>query len=186
MSALTQRRLFTVGDYYRMAETCILSANDRVELISGEIVEMSPIGSRHAACVKRLVHWLSAALGEQAVLSVQNPVRLDDFSEPEPDVSVLRPRADFYAAAHPGPEDVLWLIEVSDSSLVFDRRVKLPLYAAHGIPEVWVVSLVEDLVEVFRNPSAKKYAQSRKLRRGARLTPAAFPTVELDVDAVLG
>jgi Uma2 family endonuclease len=120
------------------------------------------------------------------VLGVQDPVRLDDFSEPEPDVSVLRPRADFYAAAHPGPEDVLWLIEVSDSSLVFDRRVKLPLYAAHGIPEVWVVRLVEDLVEVFRNPSAKKYAWSRKLRRGARLTPAAFPAVELDANAVLG
>ncbi len=186
MSALTQRRLFTVGDYYRMAETGILSADDRVELIAGEVVEISPIGSRHAACVKRLLHWLSAALGDQAVLGVQDPVRLDDLSEPEPDVSVLRPRQDFYAAAHPGPGDVLWLIEVSDSSLVFDRRVKLPLYAAHGIPELWVVSLAEDLVEVLQMPSGKGYTVSRKLRPGARLAPAAFPDVELEVEALLG
>lgn len=186
MSALTQRRLFTVGDYYRMAEIGILSADDRVELIAGEVVEMSPIGSRHAACVNRLLHRLAAALGAQAILSVQNPVRLDDFSEPEPDVAVLRPREDFYAAAHPGPKDVFWLVEVSDSSLVFDRRVKLPLYAAHGIPEVWVVSLVEDLVEVLRKPSGKTYTVSRKLRRGTRLAPEAFPDVEIAVDAILG
>lgn len=185
MPALAQRRLFTVDDYYKMAETGILAETDRVELIAGEVVEMSPIGSRHAAGVNRLTRWLGA-LGERVVLSVQNPVRLDDFSEPEPDIAVLRPRDDFYAADHPRPSDVLMLAEVSDSSLVFDRQVKLPLYAAHGIPEVWVVSLVEDLVEVYRKPLGNGYAEVRKLRRGERLAPEAFPDLETRVENLLG
>ena len=177
MPALTQRRLFTVDDYHAMAEAGVLNAEDRVELIDGEILEMSPIGSRHAAHVNRLNRWLTTALGERAVLSVQNPVRLDDFAEPEPDLAVLRPRADFYAEAHPGPRDVLLLIEVSDSSLVFDRKVKLPLYAGHEIPEVWVVNLIEGQIEVYRRPEGREYSKAQTPRRGERLAPLAFPGV---------
>ena len=186
MPALAQRHLFTVGDYHKMAETGILSADDRVELIAGEIVEMSPIGSRHAGCINRLIRWLAAALGDRAILSVQNPLRLDDLSEPEPDVVILRPREDFYADAHPGPEDVLWLIEVSDSSLVGDRQVKLPLYAAHRIPEVWIVSLIENLVEVHRQPVEGRYLESRQARRDAQIAPKTFPTLAIPIEAMIG
>ncbi len=186
MSAQPQRRLFTVEDYYKMAETGILARSDRVELIDGEVIEMSPVGSRHAACVKRLLRYLSAGLEERAVLGAQDPVRLNDLSEPEPDVAVLRPRDDFYASAHPGASDVLLLVEVSDSSLTFDRDVKLPLYAVNAVPEVWVVNLVEDLVEVHRAPRGGTYTETRKHRRGEQLTPAAFLGFELAVEAILG
>jgi Uma2 family endonuclease len=186
VSALPLPRLFTVNDYYTMAETGILARTDRVELIAGEVVEMSPIGSRHAACVKRLNHHLTAGLGTQVMLGVQDPVRLDDHSEPEPDVTVLRPQDDFYASAHPGPTDVLLLVEVSDSSLLFDREVKLPLYAANAIPEVWVVNLVKDLVEVHRAPRHGAYTESQQLRRGERLTLAASASFEVAVEAILG
>lgn len=186
MPALTQRRLFTVEDYYAMAEAGVLAAEDRVELIDGEILEMSPIGSRHAAHVNRLNRWLTLALGERAVLSVQNPLRLDDFAEPEPDLAVLRPREDFYAEAHPGPLDVLLLIEVSDSSLVFDRQVKLPIYAAHGILEVWVVNLIESRIEVHHTPQGREYKETWVPRRGERLAPRAFPELEITAEDALG
>lgn len=170
-----------------MAETGILARHDRVELIEGEIIiEMSPIESRHAACVKRLIRYLTVGLGELAVLGVQDPVRLNDLSEPEPDVAVLRPRDDFYASAHPGPSDVLLLVEVSDSSVAFDREVKLPLYAVNGISEVWVVNLSEDLVEVHSAPRGGAFTETRKHRRGGRLTPTALPDFEIAVEAILG
>jgi Uma2 family endonuclease len=175
-----------VDEYYAMADVGVLTPDDHVELIGGEVLEMSPIGSRHAALVNRLTRWLTASLGERAVVSVQNPVRLDDFNQPEPDLAVLRPRDDFYAEAHPGPADVLLLVEVSDSSLVFDRKVKLPLYATHGIPEVWVVNLIERVVEVRREPQGRKYRGATTLRQGDVLAPEAFPDLELAVDEVIG
>jgi Uma2 family endonuclease len=179
------RRLFTVAEYHRMAEAGILSEDDRVELLEGEVVTMSPIGSRHAACVARLTALLSGT-GRQAILWVQNPIRLGEHSEPQPDVALLKPRPDFYAASHPGPEDVLLVVEVAETSAATDREVKVPLYARSGIPEVWLVDLAEDQVEVFRKPSAQGYQDLQVLRRGDSLAPLLFPYLLLPVDTVVG
>lgn len=188
MTAQPQRRLFTVGDYYKMLDSGILRENDRVELIEGDIVRMSPIGSPHAAIVKRLIRALSQQLGDRAILSAQDPVRLDDLSEPEPDLAVLRPRDDFYAAAHPGSGDVLLLVEVGDTSLVYDRETKLPLYAAHGIAEVWLVDVQKQAIEVHRDPdpTARTYRQQLRPERGDSVSPQAFPDVRIAVASLVG
>ena len=186
VAELITRRRFTVDEYHRMAEAGILGEDDRVELIEGEIVEMSPIGWRHQACVDRLTHRLVPALQNRAILRPQGPIRLSSDSEPQPDLVVLRPRVDFYAEGGPGPEDVLWLIEISDTSLRYDRDVKVPLYGRYGIPEVWVVDLEGEQVFVYRDPrSGGGYRSARVLGRGARLAPQAFPDLELPVDEVL-
>src|SRR5918912_896850 len=164
MSVQIAKRYFNVSEYYRMAEAGILTADDRVELIEGEIVQMSPIGSLHAACVRRLNQLLQRLLGHAAVISVQDPVRLSDFSEPEPDVALLKPRADFYAHQHPTPDDVLLIIEVADTTVLYDRNVKVPLYARAGIPEVWLVDLQQDLIEVYARPTSGAYQVQRQAR----------------------
>src|ERR671938_544657 len=141
MSVQVAKRCFSVDEYYRMGEAGILTEDDRVELIEGEIIEMSPIGSRHAACVNRLNTLLGRHLRQTAIVSVQNPIRLDAYSEPEPDVALLRPRADYYESGHPTPADALLIVEVADTSADYDRIIKLPLYAKAGIPEAWLVDL---------------------------------------------
>jgi Uma2 family endonuclease len=154
---LTRHRL-NVDDYYRMAEAGILGEDDRVELIDGELIDMAPIGQGHAATVNRLNRALVMAFGDQAIVSVQNPVRLNRFSEPQPDFAVFRPRADFYETGErPGPLDTLLVIEVADSSLRYDRAVKLPLYARAGIGEVWIVDLHRRVVDVHRTPAGDGY-----------------------------
>lgn len=173
------RHRFTVEDYHRMAHAGVLGENDRVELIEGEIVEMAPVGSRHASCVDRLVRLFTQGLGEQVIVRVQNPVRLGERPEPQPDLALLRPRLDFYAEAHPGPKDVFLLVEVADTSASYERQVKLPFYAQWGIPEVWLVDLAEGVVEVCREPRPEGYAMSEKHLRGQRLAPRAFPTSPL-------
>lgn len=180
------KRLFTVDDYHRMAETGILNEDDRVELIEGEIVEMNPIGSRHAGCVIRLTHLLTRAVGERAIVSVQNPVQLGDRSEPQPDLLLLRPRPDFYAEAHPGPADVLLLIEVADASTANDRNVKLPLYARAGIPEVWLIDLENEVVEVYRGPAADGFTEVARIPRGQgrTLTVEGLPGLALEADRI--
>lgn len=180
------RRLFTVDDYHRMAEVGLLREDERTELLDGEVLSKMPIGSRHAGCVKWLLRQLSVTLGERAVIGAQDPVRLDRFSEPEPDLSVLRPRADLYRSAHPGPEDLLLVVEVADSSLSLDRQVKAPLYAAAGVPELWLVDLRAELVEVCRDPSPAGYRSTQRIGRGERLSPLAFPDVQLSVSELLG
>jgi hypothetical protein len=186
MGTELRHRRFTADEYYRMAEAGILRHDDRVELVDGEIVEMTPIGSRHAACVDRVMVLLSRSLAGQGILRVQGPVRLDPHSEPQPDLSVLRSRADFYASAHPGPDDVLLLVEVADASLRYDRDIKVGLYARAGIPETWLVDLQSDRVEVFRHPTPQGYRASRQLRRGERLASQALPPVSFLVDDMLG
>lgn len=178
-------RLFTVDEYHRMAEVGILTEDDRVELIEGEIVEMSPIGSRHVACVNRLTRLFTQEGGEGAIVSVQNPIRLSEYSEPEPDLALLRPRLDFYAEALPGPEDTLLVVEVMETSAEYDRQKKLPLYAQAGIPEVWLVDLAAECIEVYRQPSPGGYEEVQRRCRGERLAPQAFPDVELTVDEIL-
>lgn len=180
------KRLFTVGEFYRMAEAGIFGEDDRVELLQGEIVEMSPIGSRHAGCVKRLNRLFSERLQGRVVVGVQDPVRLDDYSEPQPDLAILRPRADDYADAHPGPEDVLLVIEVAETSAEIDREVKIPLYAKSGIPEAWLVNLPFERIEIHSNPSPQGYQQVRYCQGDQRLSSPMFPDLEWTAAAVLG
>lgn len=159
---------FTVEDYYRMAEAGILSAEDRVELIEGEVREMAPIGPLHAGIVNRLAALLHQRMGEE-VIGVQNPVRLDEHNEPQPDVSVLRSREDYYTRSHPSPQDVLLLVEVADRTLDYDPGEKLPLYALAGIPEVWVVDVRQRVIEVCCEPQAAGYAHRGRFAQGERL-----------------
>ena len=184
-AALTKRR-FTVDEYHRMAEVGILTETDRVELIDGEIVEMAPVGSRHASVVKRLNALLTGRLGARAIVSVQDPVQLSKESEPQPDVVLLRPTPDFYAGSHPEPVDTLLLIEVADTSLLYDRGVKLPRYATARVIEVWIVDLAEDAVEVCRTPGPDGYRDVVRVPRGGSLSPVAFPDLTLGVDEILG
>ena len=180
-----KKRGFSADDYQLLGRLGILDEDDRIELIEGEIVLMSPIGSRHAACVKMLNVEFRDNLGGQAIVSLQDPIRLGDDSEPQPDVALLRPRDDFYAGAHPGPDDILLLIEVADSSLNYDRRRTAETYAKHRIPEVWIANLADDWVERYRNPAEGEYADVRQFSRGERISPALLPDVELAVDDIL-
>lgn len=186
MTVQVSRRAFTVEEYHQMAVAGILTEDDRVELLRGEIVEMSPIGSRHAACVNRLTQAFSSALGTRAVVSVQNPIRLDDYSEPEPDLALLHWRDDYYAEALPGAGDVGLVVEVAESSVRLDRDEKVPLYARAGVPEVWLVDLGEAVVVVYRQPQDEGYAVVQRLGQGEVLSPAAYPRVRLAVAEVLG
>ena len=172
---------FTVAEYHRMAEVGILGEDSRVELIRGQIVDKAPIGAPHLGMVNRLNRLLAGVLAGRGILSVQNPVRLDDGSEPEPDVVVLRPRADDYQTATPCPPDVLLLIEVADTSLDDDRAIKVPLYAENGIAECWIVNLLDRLVEVYRQPGNDRYADVRRAGPGDVLDVALLPGVALPV-----
>jgi Uma2 family endonuclease len=180
------RHSFTVDEYHRMAAAGILGEDDRVELVDGEILEMTPIGSRHAACVDRLTYLLVRGLGPRAIVRVQSPVRLSERSEPQPDLTLLRARPDFYTAGHPGPSDILLLVEVAETSVEVDREVKVPLYARAGVPEVWVVSLVEECVDVYRGPGLRGYERIEQVRRGQRVASQAVPDLDLAVEDLLG
>ncbi|HYY57826.1 MAG TPA: Uma2 family endonuclease [Pyrinomonadaceae bacterium] len=186
MSVQIIKRQFNVTEYNRMAETGILSEDDRVELIEGEIIEMSPIGSRHAACVRRLDATLNQRLGGVAQVSAQNPILLDDYSEPEPDVALLKPRSDFYAEAHPSPSDVLLIVEVADTSVEYDRQVKAPLYARAGIPEMWLVNLPEEMIEVYARPENGAYRSREEFTRGQSLSSTTIPDLKVNVEDILG
>ena len=187
-AALTPaRRRFTVAEYYAMAEAGILSESDRVELLDGVIIVMPPIGNWHAFSVNSIVAaFPSTLLENRAVLSVQNPVRLDVGSEPQPDAMLLRWRGDFYRDEHPGPDDVLLLIEVSDATVDFDRNAKLPLYARAGIPEVWIVNRTARRIEGYSEPSDSGYTTVRYAGPGENIAPQAFPDIVLEVDRVIG
>ena len=150
------RRLINVDEYHQMSEIGILSEKG-IELIHGEILEMSPTGTKHSACINRLNALLSKLIREKAVISVQNPLQIDDFSEPEPDVAVLKYRQDFYELQHPQPADTLLIVEVADSSVDYDREVKLPIYAAAGIPEFWLVDLNMRQIEAYEKPTNDLY-----------------------------
>jgi Uma2 family endonuclease len=186
MAVGISRRCFNVTEYYRMAEAGILSEDDRVELIEGEVIEMNPIGSRHAACVNRLNMLLSRQTEGALIVSVQNPIRLNNYSEPEPDIVLLRPREDFYVQGHPTPSDVLLVIEVADTSGEYDRNIKVPLYARAGIPELWLIDLSQDTVEIFTQPLNGMCQTSKQVKRGGSLVSQALPQVSVSADAILG
>ncbi len=178
-----KRRLFDVDEYYAMGEAGILSEDDRVELLDGEIVTMAPIGSLHAACVGKLTHLLISRFGEQAIIRVQNPIRLDRHTELQPDVTAVK--WGDYSRAHPGPEDVLLLIEVSDTTVETDRGVKLPLYAQSGIREVWIVDLPARSVETYLEPEGVSYAKTGLVGLDGELSPTALGDVSLPVGEIL-
>ena len=155
---MPRRHRLTVADYYRMAEVGILDAESRVELIDGDIIDMAPPGSPHAGTVAYLTEVLVRAVNGRATVLAQNPVRLSDFSEPQPDLALLRRRDDFYRERHPQPDDVLLIVEIAATSLRFDRDTKLPLYARHGIPEMWLVDLGGQRLSRYRAPQNGSYA----------------------------
>jgi len=170
---------FTVKDYHRMAEAEIFDPKDRVELVDGEVVEMSPIGTRHGACVSRLLHLVLPQIGDRAIVIAQQPVQIGEFSEPEPDFALLRWRDDFYADHHANPPDIYLVIEAADTSLRHDLLRKAPLYIAGGVPDVWVVDLVAEVVHVTRGGT------TCLLRAGDSVAPLAFPDLIIDLSAIL-
>ena len=173
------RRLFTVEEYHRMAGAGILKPDDRVELIRGEIVEMSPIGRRHVAFVDNLNELLVVRLAGRAIVSVQSPVAVSAHSEPQPDLKVLRRRPVRYKDVAATAPDVLLLIEVAETSLRYDRTVKLRLYAEADVPEYWVIDCDAEAVEVYRAPTADGYREVTRVMGEGTLSPAAFPDVRL-------
>lgn len=176
---------FSVQDYYRMAETGVLKPDARVELLNGEIIDMSPIGPLHGGVTNYLNDVFSKASRGRWLTTVQNPVRLDEHSEPQPDLMLLKPAADYYRNRHPRPEDVLLLIEVSDATLKFDREAKLPAYGRAGIGEVWIVNLTDRTVEVYREPHFTGYDSKSVLRTGEEAAPGVFPDLKINVEDLL-
>ena len=176
---------FSAEDYHRMAETGVLRPDARVELLNGQIIDMSPIGPFHGGLVNRLIRLFTTFSGGRWLVAAQNPIRLDDYSEPEPDLMLLRPESGDYTRRHPGPNDVYLLVEVSDATLAFDRGEKLPAYGRAGIPEVWIVNLFDETIEVHREPHFTGYGSCKVLRAGDQASPASFPDVTVDVAELL-
>jgi Uma2 family endonuclease len=178
------RHQFTVKQFHQMAESGILSENERLELIRGEMIDMSPIGTRHSGCVLFLSNLLALLLAGLALINVQNPIELDETSEPQPDIALLKPRADFYRTAHPQPEDIFLLIEVADTTIKYDREVKIPLYAEANIPEVWLIDVNQEVIEVYRNPLQGVYQDIQKLVKNQTLSILAFSDVSINVSEI--
>jgi Uma2 family endonuclease len=185
MSGIVTRKRFTADEYQRMGEAGMLSEDDRVELIDGEIVTVTPNGTRHNASVNRANRALVRAAGDSAIVQSQGSVRLDRYSEPEPDLVLLRPRTDFYASRHAGPGDILLIIEVAESSIQYDRDVKAPLYAVAGIPEYWLVDLNTNVVWRYSSPEHGAYQGVEQHRRGQSIAPLLLPECRIAVDELL-
>ena len=186
MDVAVTRRRFTVHDYHRMGDAGILSPTDRVELIDGEIVSKMAIGPRHGASVDRANRALTTTVGDSAIVRVQGSVRLDLFNELEPDIVLLRPRADFYASAHPGPADILLIVEVAESSIGYDRNIKTHVYAKAGVPEYWLVDLNENVVHVYSGPLNGVYRAMVSYRRDQSIAPRLLSACSISTLDLLG
>lgn len=186
MALEPKRYRFTTAEYDRLGEVGVLGEDDHVELIEGEIIQMSPIGRSHASRVDRLNRVFNRGVGDAAIVRIQNPIVLGDHSEPEPDLTLLRPRPDFYASEHPTPEEILLVIEVADSSIEYDRQIKAPLYARNRIQELWLLDLGRNHLVVYRDPTGEGYATTRVLRRGEVISPLAFPHLVIPIADILG
>lgn len=186
MLAQVQRRLFSTNEYHRLVNAGILHEKERIELIQGELILMAPIGSSHASRVDRLNRIFNKYVGERAIIRVQNPVKIDDHSEPEPDIALLKPRSDFYAERHPAPQEVFLIVEVADTSLDYDRNVKMPLYAQQGISEAWLINLPEHCVELYTEPSPQGYEVHRIFHTGKIIISSIFPDLHVPVEEILG
>ncbi|MCC6714389.1 MAG: Uma2 family endonuclease [Gammaproteobacteria bacterium] len=181
---IARRHRINVPDYHRMAEAGILRENDRVELIEGEIIDMTPTGIRHAGTVARLEHLLNHAIDERAIVWAQNPIVLGEQSEPEPDIALVRSRQDFYTSSHPTAADVLLVIEVADTSLRYDREVKMPLYARHGVPEAWLVDLDAGILRMSDTPARDGYAAESSAKNLEEVPIAGLPGITLDLSSL--
>lgn len=185
MTIGVRTRRFSVEEYHQMVRAGILKEDDQVELVEGEIIEMTPIGPRHAVCVAGLTEHFARSVAPRVVVWVQSPIHLGPHSEPQPDVALLRPPRSRYADAHPGPDDILLVIEVADTSVEDDRARKIPLYARAGIRETWLVNLPGGVIGVYRDPGPDGYRDVRTLRRGQSLAPQAVPDLTLTADEIL-
>lgn len=186
MSLTVLRHQFTVHEYARMRETGILTEDSRVELLDGEIYVMSPIGPIHVGLVNKLNHLLMQRIGDAGIISIQNPIQLNDHSEPQPDIAILSPRDDFYTNALATPDDVLLIIEIADSSLDYDREEKLPRYARAHIPEVWIIDANKSVVEQYTLPIQGEYTQLYKALLGSRLTATQLPQITMTTHQLFG
>ena len=180
------KKLFTVDDYYRMDTLGISSEGVRTELVKGEIIEMNPMRARHAAAVNRVGDRMVSLLEDKTLLRAQLPLRLNACNEPQPGLALVKARRDFYEFRHPGPADVFLVIEISDTSLDYDRDVKVGVYAAARIPEFWVLNLVGSALLVFRSPSRGDYRTLLRYQRGEHLSMFAFPDIEIAMADLLG
>jgi Uma2 family endonuclease len=185
MPDMVIKKRFTADEYHRMAHAGILRDRERVELMDGEIVVMTPIGSRHAACVASANRALINAVGDTAIVQPQGSVRLDLYYEPEPDLVLLGPRTDFYASRHRSPGDVLLIIEIADSSIAYDRDVKAPIYAMAGIAEYWIADLNANVLWHYSAPDRGAYQRVEEHPRGQSIAPLQLPTCVVPVDVFL-
>ncbi len=181
-----KRHRMKADDYQRLGEVGVLAPDARVELLDGEIIQMAPIGSRHFAMVNRLDVLLKQAVGDRALVAVQTSFRLDDYSEPQPDLALYRPRADFYVGALPTPADTLLVVEVADSSARYDRMIKLPQYARRGVPELWIVDLDAGLLRMYSAPQGDDYLHANATATPGAVGIVALPGVMLDLVGLLG
>jgi Uma2 family endonuclease len=179
------RHRITVDEYHRMAEIGLLNEGSRVELIEGEIIDMAPIGISHNCAVDRLTRWLVMAAGEQGIVRIQGSFRLSNITEPQPDVILLKPREDFYASKFASGEDTLLVVEVSDTTLRYDRNVKVPLYARHGIPEVWIVDLENGRLHCYRGLVKETYADVTATDKPGVMTLPRMPERTVDLSRLL-
>lgn len=176
------RHRLTVQAFHKLAEAGVIREDARIELIEGDLINMTPIGSPHAGIVNLLNHMLTFAVGDGAIIGVQNPVVLGDHSEPQPDLLVLKTRDDYYRLSHPTPADILLLVEVADTTIQYDREIKLPLYARYSIPEVWLVDLTKNCLEMHRTPQPKRRSyQQVTLCYEEVVSPALVPAVTVDL-----
>lgn len=185
MPVAIRRKRFTADDYQRMGQAGILSEDDRVELIDGEVVAMTPIGPRHNAAVNRATRAMVLAVGDNAIVQVQGSVRLDLYHEPQPDLVLLSPQSDYYASRLPGPSDILLVVEIAESSLEYDREVKARLYAELGIREYWLADLTNALVFCYSAPEGGRYQTLREHRRGDVIAPQTLPDCGVAVEVFL-
>jgi Uma2 family endonuclease len=187
MLAFAESHAVTIHEFGRMVDAGVFGANERVELIEGHIVDMSPIGTPHQAWVNRLnTAFAPLMIAERAIVQIQGSFVASDISQPQPDVALIRPRDDYYAGAHPRPQDLFLVVEVADSSVRYERWTKLPLYARAGVAEAWIVDLQHQEIEVATGPSEEGYRRSIRLERGGTVAPTAFPDLTLPVDRILG
>ena len=185
MATQISKRLFTVHDYHRMVDAGILREDDRVELIRGEVITMSPISPRHNAAILRANKSLLKIVGDRALVGVQGSIRLDEYDEPQPDLYLLRPKDDFYASRHAGPGDIFLIIEVADSTLEYDQDVRMHLYADKGVLEYWIVNLRDESLIAYSDIDRDTYRTVRQLRRGETLAPQLLPECRIPVDILL-
>lgn len=185
VAALPHRK-FSVSEYHSFIENGVFEPEERLELWEGEFIEISPLGKNHAGCVNQLAELLQGFLQKKAIVSIQNPIVIGDFSEPQPDISLLERREDFYRTVSATAQDTLLVIEVSDTTTRYDRDVKFPVYAANGIREAWLVDLINDRVEIHSDPTPMGYGMVNILHRGQTARSAVFAEIEITVNDILG